>query len=81
MRRRWLAAALLLAGCAPAPTQVFVHVDAEPGVRAMTRSIGIRIWGRSRDGEFRVDPDVIEPGWKVCIVETEVAESLIEEEN
>ncbi|MCB0177910.1 MAG: hypothetical protein KDI62_06760 [Anaerolineae bacterium] len=27
------------------------------------------------------NPDVIEPGWKVCIVETEVAESLIEEEN
>lgn len=54
-------AALLLAACAPAPTQVIVHVDAEPGVRAMTRSVGIRIWGRSRDGEFRVEPDAIEP--------------------
>ncbi|MCB9598655.1 MAG: hypothetical protein H6719_38420, partial [Sandaracinaceae bacterium] len=61
MRRRWLAAALLLAGCAPAPTQVFVHVDAEPGVRAMTRSIGIRIWGRARDGVYAEEPDEIEP--------------------
>lgn len=27
------------------------------------------------------NPDIIEPGWKLCIVEAEVAESLIEEEN
>ncbi|MBX3269462.1 MAG: hypothetical protein KF729_04340 [Sandaracinaceae bacterium] len=55
----WLAVAL--AACAPAPTQVMVHVDAEPGVREMTRSIQIRIWGRARDGTFATEPDVIEP--------------------
>lgn len=27
------------------------------------------------------NPDLIEPGWKLCIVESEVAETLIEEEN
>jgi len=51
--RRWGAAALIaLAGCTAEPTQIIVHVDAEPQVAAMTESLGIRIWGRGQDNAF-----------------------------
>jgi len=52
MRRLWALVWIAFAGCTAEPTQIVVHVDAEPGVAAMTESLGIRIWGRSLDGTF-----------------------------